>query len=149
MRFGPFSDADEMVHVVRLVTGIDIQPFDEVEESLARFGGRYLRRICSEREIAECLAHHATMVRGLAVRFAAKEAVLKALTPHDHIPPWRSIEVLYDSNAVPSLALHGEAERLARQRCVEEMRLSVGFGLGYAIATVMGDVISDRAGPDE
>jgi holo-[acyl-carrier protein] synthase len=132
-----------------LVTGVDIQSVDEVEESIARFGGRYLRRIYSEHEVAECVAHGATMALSLAVRFAAKEAVLKALRPHDHIPPWRSIEVLYHSNAVPTLALHGEAERLARRRCVETMYLSVSTGLGYAIAAVMGDVKSDLTGTDE
>jgi holo-[acyl-carrier protein] synthase len=131
-----------------IITGIDVQSFDEVEASIARFGDRYLRRIYSEREVAECVTHQPTMVRSLAVRFAAKEAVLKAFSPHDHIPPWRSIEVLFHSNAVPTIALHGEAEHLARQHGVEKMFLSVSVGRGYAIAAVMGDVNSDLAGAD-
>jgi holo-[acyl-carrier protein] synthase len=134
--------------VVSVVVGLDVQPFDEVEASLARFGDRYLQRIYSEREVAECVVDLPTMARSLAVRFAAKEAVLKALTPQDHIPPWRSIEVLFHSNAVPTLALHGEAERLARQRCVDTMFLSVSVGHGFAVAAVMGDVTSEAMGTD-
>jgi holo-[acyl-carrier protein] synthase len=128
--------------VVTVVTGLDVQPIEEVEISLTRFGDRYLHRIYSEREVAECGTNRATMARSLALRFAAKEAVLKALTPNDHIPPWRSIEVLFGPNCVPTVELHGEAELLARQRGVENVLLSVSMGRGFAVAAVVGDVMS-------
>jgi holo-[acyl-carrier protein] synthase len=127
--------------VVTVVTGLDVQPIDEVEASLTRFGDRYLRRIYSEREVAECETSR-DMARSLALRFAAKEAVLKALTPNDHIPPWRSIEVLYGLNSLPTVELHGEAELLARQRGVENVLLSVSMGRVFALAVVVGDVMS-------
>ena len=134
--------------MVTIITGIDIQSFDEVEESIARFGGRYLRRIYSEREVAECMAHLPTMARCLAVRFAAKEAVLKALTPHDHIPSWRTIEVLFHSKSSPTVELCGEAELLARRRGVEKMFLSVSLGRGCAVAAVVADVTSSGVASD-
>lgn len=126
--------------IVTVVTGLDVQPFDEVEHSLSQFGDRYLRRIYSEREVVECESNRATMTSGLAIRFAAKEAVLKALAPNDHIPPWRAIEVLYRSKAVPTVELHGEAVLLARQRGVETMHLSVSVGRTFAVAAVVGEV---------
>lgn len=124
-----------------VVTGLDAQPLDEIEQSLSQFGNRYLHRIYSEREIAECHVSPNTMARSLALRFAAKEAVLKALTPHDHIPPWKCIEILFRSRSSPVVELCGEAENLARHRGVTAMHLSVSLGQGYAVAAVVGDVL--------
>jgi holo-[acyl-carrier protein] synthase len=136
-----------VVAVVTVVTGLDIQPLDEVEVSLSRFGDRYLRRIYTEREVAECESDRHSMASGLAIRFAAKEAVLKALAPYDHIPSWRTIEVLFRSNSVPTVELCGEAELLARQRGVEKMFLSVSLGRGYAVAAVLANVTLDGVAP--
>ena len=122
------------------VTGIDIQPIDEVAESLARFGDRYLRRIYGELELEECQTNDVHLARDLALRFAAKEAVLKVLRPHDHIPSWRLIEVLLRHREGPRVVLIGEAEQLARHNGVERMFLSVSRGRDYAIATVVADV---------
>ncbi|MGB8197467.1 MAG: holo-ACP synthase [Acidimicrobiales bacterium] len=121
-----------------IVIGLDVQNFDEIAESLSRFGDRYLRRIYSEREVAECENDRESMIAGLALRFAGKEAVFKALTPDDHIPPWRSIEVLFQSNSLPAIELCGEADVLARQRGVEKIFLSVSLGRDYAVAAVVG-----------
>jgi holo-[acyl-carrier protein] synthase len=140
-----FTGADREVAVVTVVAGLDVQRFDEVADSFSRFGERYLRRIYSEREIAECLENHHTMVASLALRFAAKEAVLKALTPQDHIPPWRSIEVLFHSRSTPTVELHGEAQHLARQRGVDTILLSVSLGCDYAVAAACGDVAATDA----
>jgi holo-[acyl-carrier protein] synthase len=124
-----------------MTTGFDIQNIDEVEESYATFGDRYLRRLFSDRELAECATSDSALVKRLAARFAAKEAVLKALEPDDHIPPWRSIEVLFAVGHAPAVVLRGEAEALARLRGVAKFHLSVGFTREYAIAAVTADVV--------
>jgi holo-[acyl-carrier protein] synthase len=131
----------EGVHsAMTLVTGFDIQPIDEVSESIARFGDRYLRRIYSDRELDESRTNPETMARTLALRFAAKEAVLKVLRPDDHIPSWRSIEVLLRAREGPRIALSGEAEQLAGQIGVQRMLLSVSLSRDCGIATVLADI---------
>jgi holo-[acyl-carrier protein] synthase len=127
--------------VVTVVTGLDVQSIEEVEASLTRFGDRYLRRIYSEREVAECETNRDMMARSLALRFAAKEAVLKTLEPHDHIPPWHSIEVIFGVGHTPSVLLSGEARSLAHWRGIENLHLSVAFGPDYAVAVVVADVV--------
>jgi holo-[acyl-carrier protein] synthase len=132
---------NEGVHTtVTLVTGFDIQPIDEVRESIERFGDRYLKRIYSDRELDECRANAESLARTLALRFAAKEAVLKVLRPDDHIPSWRSIEVLLRVGGGPRIALRGEAAERAGQIGVRRMLLSVSLSRECGIATVLADL---------
>src|SRR6187399_1819731 len=69
---------------VRLRVGIDVVSVAEVAAALERFGDRYVKRVFTAREAAYCRAGAATAAR-LAVRFAAKEAAVKALEPER---PW-------------------------------------------------------------
>jgi holo-[acyl-carrier protein] synthase len=123
-----------------IVAGIDIQPVVEVKESVRRFGDRYLRRIYSARELLECEAVLANVAESLAGRFAAKEAFLKVLRPDDHIPSWRTIEVLLPFGEDPRIVLSGEAETLARERGIGLVSLSVSLAHDFAIAAVLADV---------
>ncbi len=134
-----------------VITGLDVQSIDEVSDSIVRFGERYLTRLYSVRELEECGTNRESLAANLALRFAAKEAVIKALRPHDHIPPWRSIEVLLHPRGAPQIVLSGEAEELADQRGVETMSVSVGLARDYAIAAIVvairRDVTSKEARP--
>lgn len=121
-------------------TGIDVESIEEIKDALAKFGDRYRRRLFSDPELEECETNHEDMVHGLALRFAAKEAVLKVIQPNDHIPPWRTIEIRLPHRGVPNVVLTGEAESLARKHGVGKMSLSVSLGRGFAIATVVADV---------
>ena len=130
---------------MRLVTGIDVQSIGEVKESLTRFGDRYRTRLYSERELDECAANLERTAESLAVRFAAKEAVIKVLEPHDHIPSWRTIEVLLRTGG-PTIVLNGEAEDLARHKGVETMSLSVSVARDHAIAAVVAVTLDAENG---
>ena len=130
-----------------MAVGIDIQLIDEVEDSLVRFGDRYLRRLCTGLELGEFENDHVNLAENLALRFAAKEAVIKALRPDDHIPPWRSIEILLRPHDGPRVVLSGEAHEFAHLSGVERICLSASLGRGYAIATVVADVA--KIGPQK
>ena len=130
---------------MNVVTGLDVQPIDEVSDSISRFGERYLKRLYSVRELEECGTNRESLPESLALRFAAKEAVLKALRPNDHIPPWRNIEVLLRPPGGPTIILSGEAEALAKQKGVESMSLSVGLARDYAIAAIVAAIRRDVA----
>src|SRR6185295_4317260 len=77
-----------------LQLGVDIVSVSEVSRSLERFGERYVRRVFTAREAAYCRAGAGQVATArFAVRFAAKEATLKALRPEAPSGDWRSIEV--------------------------------------------------------
>jgi holo-[acyl-carrier protein] synthase len=128
---------------VTVVTGIDIQLIAEVESSVACFGDKYLKRIYSDHELRECDADE-NLARALAIRFAAKEAVIKALGPHDHIPPWQTIEVLRQAGGDCRVVLRGEAEVLARKAGIDTLSLSVSVTSQCAIAVVVAEISIDR-----
>ena len=127
-----------------IVAGIDVQSIDEVEDSLARFGDRYRKKFFSDNELEECEENHEIIAQGLALRFAAKEAVLKVLRPNDRIPSWRTIEVRLPLRGAPTIVLTGEADDDARRCGIENISLSVRLARGYAIATVLA-VVSRNA----
>jgi len=133
---------------VTLALGVDIQSIDDVTTSLDLFGDRYLQRIYGERELEECVGDRGDVARSLAIRFAAKEAVIKALQPHDHIPPWRTIEVLLSLDSVPQVILSGEASALASSKGIESIALSVACAHDYAIATVIANVTRSESFDD-
>jgi holo-[acyl-carrier protein] synthase len=127
-----------------VVTGIDIQSISEVKDSIGQFGHRYLRRIYSELELREC-EENEYLARNLAVRFAAKEAVIKALRPRDHIAPWRTIEILLRLGGGPKVILSGEARTLALESGVAAISLSTSVTNDCAVAVIVADVTNPRA----
>ena len=79
---------------IRIHCGVDVVDVGDVREALERFGDRYRRRIFTDREIADaCAPVRDVEARSLAARFAAKEAVMKALKARDPAPRWREIDV--------------------------------------------------------
>jgi holo-[acyl-carrier protein] synthase len=74
----------------------------------------------------------------LAARFAAKEAVLKALgTGLDSRMRWREVEVVNDPGGRPRIRLHGEVAALARQQRVTVVEVSMSHTGGLALAQVV------------
>jgi holo-[acyl-carrier protein] synthase len=130
-----------VLSVVTVVAGIDVQLIKEVQTSISHFGDRYLTRLYSEDELEECETNLEGRATSLAVRFAAKEAVIKVLRPDDHIPSWRTIEILLNTRS-PTVRLSGEAFEIARLKGVQRINLSVSLTRHYAIAAVVADVAS-------
>jgi holo-[acyl-carrier protein] synthase len=112
--------------------GIDLVSVTEVQETVARFGDRYLSRVFTPREREECRMQPSR----LAARLAAKEATMKALRSADGLP-WTSIELRDGESRTPTLSLHGAAAKLARQRKVTALSVSLGRGKGQASALVL------------
>jgi holo-[acyl-carrier protein] synthase len=123
----------------RLVTGVDLQPIDEVQGTLSRFGTRYRHRVFTDQELKACGDGPLATSR-LAARFAAKEAVLKILKPQEVVPPWRSIEIQGASSQQASVLLHGSAADLARRQGVSDISVSFGHAGDVAVAAVSATV---------
>lgn len=113
--------------------GIDIIEIDRIAQTLKRFGHRFLRRIYTEEEIAYCRGR----APQLASRFAAKEAMMKALGTGIRGVGWRDIEVVRARGGAPSLRLHGRAAQVAERQGVVHSALSLSHSREYAVASVL------------
>lgn len=113
--------------------GFDLVATDEINESLASHGDRYLRRIYTDVELAQSGAQP----RLLAERFAAKEATMKALRRRDEAIPWNSIGVRTDGIGKLALELSGEAAALARARDIRDLTISVTNRRNVSAAIVL------------
>ncbi|NTV03163.1 MAG: holo-ACP synthase [Chlorobiaceae bacterium] len=85
--------------------GVDIVEIERIRGSYERYGESFLRRILTEAEAAQCL-DKPDPAASLAGRFAAKEAISKALgTGISHGLSWHSIEVLNDDAGKPQATI--------------------------------------------
>ncbi|MBN1259706.1 MAG: holo-ACP synthase [Anaerolineae bacterium] len=121
-----------------LTTGVDIVEIARVESILARHGARFLTRIFTPQEIVYSRGRPAE----LAARFAAKEAVAKALgVGLRMLSPvgiyWHDAEILNDRLGKPVLLLRGQAQALAREQGLTEWSVSLSHDGGVAIAFVV------------
>ena len=82
----------------------------------------------------------------LAVRFAAKEAVLKALGVGVGAAGFRDVEVVRADNGEPSVSLSGRAAALSRGRGVQRWHLSLTHTDTIAVATVVAEGVTDHRG---
>jgi holo-[acyl-carrier protein] synthase len=114
--------------------GVDLASVADVTASLARFGERYERRLFTPHERATCAAS-AERAAGLAARFAAKEAAIKALRLDS--APWRSIEVRRHPGGWCDLALSGEAADAADAAGVVSLAVSMSHEGDLAAAVVV------------
>ena len=120
--------------------GIDLVCIEEVSTSLARFGSRYLDRIFSQDERADCLRETAKVAPGsLAARFAAKEGTLKVLRPNGHAIPWTAIEVRRAAGGWCELRLGGAAAALADAQALGGLEVSLSHDGAYATAVVVAE----------
>lgn len=114
--------------------GVDIVEIARVAEALQRWGQRFLRRVYTEREVQYCRGR----VSELAVRFAAKEAVMKALGTGARGVAWREIEVLPMRGGKPLVFLHGRARQRADALGLEDFAVSLSHSRDFAVASVVG-----------
>jgi holo-[acyl-carrier protein] synthase len=127
-----------------ITTGIDVVEIARVERVIARYGQRFLARIYTPLEIAVCRGR----VNEFAARFAAKEAVSKALGVGIFGPEglsWREVEILPDRRGKPLVYLYGKALARAQVLDLREFAVSLTHDGGLALAFV----VAQGPGPDE
>ena len=103
--------------------GIDIIEISRVEKAIARWGEGLLHRIYTDPELRLCNNHPWS----LAARFAAKEAVIKALGKQ------------YDPKGKPLVHLYGKAKKQADIFGLDGFAISLSHSREYAIAFVAGE----------
>lgn len=108
-----------------VAVGVDVVLVQDVLRSLESHGERYCRRLFTDHELSCCEGPPEVAARGLAARFAAKEAVIKVLRPDHGQPEWRSIEIRRHAGGWCSVELTGTARRLADERGIGEIAISL------------------------
>lgn len=123
--------------MVKLATGVDVIEISRIDAAVERYGDRFLRRIYTRKE----LSLFGGSLPSLAARFAAKEAVAKALGCGIGDVLWVEIEVLRGQNGRPELHLHGNAKEMAEAIGLLTWSISLSHSVDMAIAmvTVMGE----------
>ncbi len=119
---------------MRLVTGIDLIEIERVQAAIARHGGRFLGRVFTERELADAGESAAS----LAARFAAKEAVAKALGCGIGPIAWREIEIRRGAARQPELHLYGDAAQLSTELGLVNWSISLSHNQTTAVAVAVG-----------
>lgn len=114
--------------------GTDILQIDRIEAVVERLGDKFVRRILTEDEREEYTAS-AQPVRLLAKRFAAKEAVAKALgTGIGRGVSWQDIQLFHNDNGAPQIQLSGGAHKVAAQRGGARVEISLSDEVQYVVA---------------
>ena len=132
-----------------LVTGVDLVEIPRVARLLQRYGDRFLQRVYTPDEIRFSRGRPAE----LAVRFAAKEAVSKALGVGVRVLSpagigWQEVATLNEASGKPYLILRGRAKALAQAQALETWSISLSHDADLAIAFVVAlGTLSISEGP--
>jgi holo-[acyl-carrier protein] synthase len=118
-------------------SGIDLVEIERIQQSMDRFGQRFLNRIFTPAEQAYCLRKR-NAAESLAARFAAKEAGAKALgTGISRGVNWLEIEVVRDPGGRPGIQFHGRAAEFASRLGVVHAALSITHTSTLSMASVV------------
>ena len=118
--------------------GTDLIEIARIEQSIARFGERFLARVYTPGEIAFCRRKKKHAAESFAARFAAKEAAAKALgTGISRGVGWQEIEVVRRPGERPEIVLHGRAAERAQALGVRHAAISLTHGRDVAMAVVV------------
>ncbi|MFL5702438.1 MAG: holo-ACP synthase [Ktedonobacteraceae bacterium] len=121
-------------HGVNVAVGIDIIEVGRVRKVFEKHGERFLSRVFTPNEVRQCRGK----VSRLAGRFAAKEAISKALGTGLHGVAWREMEVVQLRSGRPTVTLHGNAKRRAELLGISAFDVSIAdlaeFSIAIAVA---------------
>src|SRR5262249_46981257 len=117
--------------------GVDLEGISRMAQALAKHQGALERRLFTDRERAYCNAK-ANAAQHFAARFAAKEALLKALRVPAGLS-WHELEVVIDDEGAPRFELTGVAAREAAKLGVKHLHVSLSHAQDQAVAMVVAE----------
>jgi len=119
---------------MQIRTGIDIIEIERVKKSIEETDGKFCDRVYTENEIEYCESKNMQKYQHYAARFAAKEAVFKALSPlldSKYDIGWKDIEILNDANSRPFVNI------LNTNIKINDIDISISHCKEYAVANVV------------
>ncbi|MEW6506112.1 MAG: holo-ACP synthase [Bacteroidota bacterium] len=109
--------------------GIDIIEINRIKKSVDRFGERFLNKIYTEIELEYCLKKK-NKYQHLAARFAAKEAIYKALSNDTkEVYSWQDVEIYNEINGLPRVKFYGNLKDFLNQG--KELKISMSHSENY------------------
>ena len=130
------SEAVQPMHVIGV--GIDIIEVSRIARMIDEHGARFLDRVFTQVEQDYANASPVQRAQRLAARFAAKEAVFKALhAPSGSGISWLDIDVHNDAHGVPHATLFGAAATFATQQGLRGLYISIAHVRDFATATAV------------
>jgi holo-[acyl-carrier protein] synthase len=126
------NDMAKGTKATKTAIGVDIIEIDRIKRAISRQAS-FLKRIYT---VAEIEGSH--NVSSLAARFAAKEAVMKALGTGTRCVAWTEIEILSNGHGAPQINLYGRALEKSTKLGIGRFDVSLSHSRKYAIAFVLG-----------
>ncbi len=118
--------------------GIDLIECERIARIMQDHPERFMARILTEAEQAYC-TRMKNAVPHIAGRFAAKEAILKVLGTGWRGPiSWTDIEILNDQAGRPHVTLSGPTARIARERGIAKVLITITHTEHHAAASAIG-----------
>jgi holo-[acyl-carrier protein] synthase len=120
-----------------IATGVDIVEISRIRNAAKRWKKNFLEKIFTEKEL-EYSNEKTSSYQHLAARFAAKEAVLKALgSGLASRMEWKDIEVWNELSGKPNIRLSGEVKGIGEKLHVKDIVISMSHTRTYAIANAI------------
>ena len=117
--------------------GIDIVEIKRLSRVSKKWGDGFLKKVYTDRELAYARSKRFPY-QHLAARFAAKEAIFKALGEVEkNFVGWKNVEILNDAYGKPVVHWHGAAETARRKRKLKNVVVSLSHTENYAVASAM------------
>ncbi len=109
--------------------GIDIIEIDRIQSSIEKYGDKFLNKIYTQNEINYCLGKK-NKYQHLAARFAAKEAVYKALeSGWEKGTTWQDIEIFNEPSGMPYAKLSGKLQKFLAED--KSLKISMSHSRDY------------------
>lgn len=124
---------------MKIKTGVDIIEIERVKKSIEETEGKFCERVFTQKEIEYCESKKAQKYQHYAARFAAKEAVFKAISfnlSNKYDIGWKDIEILNDDAGRPYVNI------LKPNIKIGDIDISISHCKEYAVSSViftMGD----------
>lgn len=117
--------------------GVDIVEISRIKNAVSRWKESFLKKVFTENEINYSQAKKFSY-QHLAARFAAKEAVLKAIgdSSIQHIN-WCEVEILNDDFGKPVVHLSGQAKKIKEKKKISSILISLSHARNFAVANAI------------
>lgn len=115
--------------------GIDLVKIDRMKEVVEKWGQRFLERVFTAGEISYCYEKKNPYL-SLSVRFAAKEALIKAIGSAGPVS-LTDIEVINVDTGKPFLKINGRLEVFLKEKSIRKAHLSLSHEHEYGVACVV------------
>lgn len=120
---------------MKILTGIDIIEIKRIKESIEDLGNTFKNKIFTDEEIKFCESKKNAKYQHYAGRFAAKEAIFKAVSKllDDKFEiGWKDAQILNDKNGKPQITL--KLQKIMDK--IEDLDISISHCKEYAVASV-------------